>query len=462
MDTRVSKISVVGLGKLGSPMAACFASKGYRVIAADLDVEKVGAINKKRAPVYEPGLQELLTKYGERITATQDTAASVTTSDVTFIIVPTPSEPEGGFSLRHVLPVCESIGLALRRKQEFHLVVLTSTVMPGSTGGAVRATLEQVSGKRCGHDFGLCYSPEFIALGSVIRNLLNPDFILIGESDPRSGGMVESVHKNVCENDPPIARMNFINAELAKLSINTFVTTKITFANMLSHICECLPDADVDVVTSAIGLDSRIGHKYLKGAVGYGGPCFPRDNRALASLARQVGASAFLAETTDKMNRIEIDRLTALVKQKLPRGGTVGILGLAYKPDTDVVEESQGLFLAQRLAKDGISVILYDPAAMANARHVLRSCQAPEQENEVRFEDCLEACVRKADVIVVVTPWEEFRSLKSATMRRHGSPRVIIDCWRLLNREELELFADYVGYGTGPRSSERESACVLA
>src|SRR5262249_32804959 len=207
---------------------------------------------------------------------------------------------------------CEAIGRALRAKQRFHLVVLTSTVMPGTTGGPVRAALEEASGKRVGQDFGLCYGPEFIALGSVIRDFLNPDFVLIGESDLRSGAMLESLYKEVCENDPPVARMNLVNAEITKLSINSYVTTKISFANMLARICEKLPEADVDVVTAALGLDSRIGTKYLKGAVSYGGPCFPRDNRAFAALARQLDAPADLPEATDPFNRAQARVLAAL------------------------------------------------------------------------------------------------------------------------------------------------------
>jgi UDPglucose 6-dehydrogenase len=199
----------------------------------------------------------------------------------------------------------------------------------------------------------MCYNPEFIALGSVIRDFLNPDFVLIGESDERSGQVLEGIYRQVCENDPPIVRMNFINAELTKLAVNTFVTTKISFANMLARICERLPGADVDVVTRALGLDSRIGAKYLKGAVSYGGPCFPRDNLALIATARKVGAPADIAEATDRFNRWQVGWLADLVWAYLPEGGVVGILGLAYKPNTDVVEESVGLLLAGELGARG-------------------------------------------------------------------------------------------------------------
>lgn len=247
------------------------------------------------APIYEPGLQDLLNANQELLTGTNDYENAVMNSDVTFIVVPTPTESNGDFSLHYVLEAAKNIGDVLRKKQDYHLMVLTSTVMPGAIDKELRPYLESRSGKKCGQDLGLCYNPEFIALGTVIRDFLNPDFILIGESDSHSGEILESLYKQVCENDPPIARMCIINAELTKLAVNTYVTIKITFANMLARICERLPGADVDVVTSALGLDSRIGRKYLKGSIGYGGPCFPRDNGALKTLARSIGTSAIFA-----------------------------------------------------------------------------------------------------------------------------------------------------------------------
>src|SRR5580704_3526490 len=362
--------SVVGLGKLGSPMAAAMASRGLRVIGVDVDENKVRAINERRAPVFEPGLPQLLHSAGDRLTATQDIEEAVRSTQITFIVVATPSESNGGFSLRYVLPVCEAIGRALRSKSEFHLVCLTSTVLPGTTGGPVLEALEQSSGLLAGRDFGLCYSPEFIALGSVVRDFLNPDFVLIGESDARAGETLEAIYLKVCDTSPAVARMNFVNAELTKLSVNTYVTTKISFANMLARICERLPGCDVDVVTRALGLDTRIGGKYLKGAVSYGGPCFPRDNLALLALAEELGAPAEIAQVTHRFNCAQIPWLADLVCSQ-SSCGTIGVLGLTYKPGTDVVDESVGLLLARELAGRKSEVLAYDPAGAQNGARVL-------------------------------------------------------------------------------------------
>jgi UDPglucose 6-dehydrogenase len=289
-----------------------------------------------------------------------------------------------------------------------------------------------------GADFGLCYSPEFIALGSVIRDFLNPDFLLIGESDETAGQLLADIYRRAVNNDPGVARLNFVNAELAKISVNTFVTTKIAFANMLARICEKLPDASVDEVTSALGLDSRIGAKYLRGAISYGGPCFPRDNIALASLARSLGAPAHVAEATDALNRDGIDRLAQLVIDHLPPGGTAGVLGLSYKPNTDVVEESPGLLLVQALAARGVDVIAFDPAALANARRAI--------DGEVRFAESAEDVVRAADVVTLTTAWQEFAALDASLFGRDPR-RVVIDCWRILSAEQLNGGVEYVALG---------------
>jgi UDPglucose 6-dehydrogenase len=434
-------ISVVGLGKLGAPMAACFAAKGFRVIGIDQDARKVDAINRGVAPVFESRLENLLHEANGRLLATREVEAAVLDSEVTFVVVATPSEPGGGFSLRYALPACEAIGRALRAKTDFHLVCLTSTVMPRTTGGPVRRVLERESGKRCGIGFGLCYSPEFIALGSVVHDFLNPDFCLIGESDRRSGDILEALYKRTWENDAAVARMNFVNAEIAKLAVNTYVTTKISFANMLARVCEKLPGANVDTVTTALGLDSRIGPKYLKGAVSYGGPCFPRDNLAFAALADQIGAPADIARVTDRFNRKQLVWLADVVAGHIPDGGMVGILGLTYKPNTDVVEEAPGLLLAHELAARGVSVTAYDTAGCNNAARVL--------DGKVSFAATASECIQHSDVVVVATPWQEFQTISAERWARQRLPRVVIDCWRVLKDLTDCDGVQYLGLGTG-------------
>lgn len=434
-------IAVIGLGKLGSPLAAVLASKGHTVVGVDLNAELVAAINAGKAPVEEPGLQARIDSARGRLRATGDFAEAIPATDISFIIVPTPSGPDGVFSNRWVLDAVRQIGAALRTTNRYHVVNITSTVMPGSTGGEIRAALELTSGRVVGVDVGLTYNPEFIALGSVVRDLLNPDMLLIGESDPRAGDVLAQVYQTTAESNPPIQRMNWVNAEITKISVNTYVTTKISYANMLAELCERIPGADVDVVTAALGKDSRIGAKYLRGALGYGGPCFPRDNVAWSVLALSVGAAADIAQATDSINHRQVARVVEMLSRLTPAGGTVAVLGLAYKPDTPVVEESQGVMIARQLATAGFSVLVHDPVALHSGAAVLGDLVMPVSEAQ--------AAIAAADAVVVTTPAREYAALPAEYFARAGQPRVVLDCWRILPAAVADL-ADIVHLGRGP------------
>ena len=279
------RICVVGLGKLGAPLAALLADRGHDVIGVDTRTEDRRSAERRAVPaIREPGLAELIDRNRSRLQATTDLAGAAGNTDASFIVVPTPSTANGTFSMRFVMDAINGIGRGLRRSKNYHVATVTSTMMPLSTDLDVKPALEAASGRVVGDSVGLCYNPEFIALGSVIRDMTHPDLVLIGESDPRAGDVVEAIHRTFIANNAQVRRMTWVNAEITKIAVNTFVTTKISYANMLAEICEQLPGGDVDVVTGALGVDRRIGHAYLRGAVGYGGPCFPRDNAALVAV----------------------------------------------------------------------------------------------------------------------------------------------------------------------------------
>jgi UDPglucose 6-dehydrogenase len=419
-------VAVVGLGKLGAPLAAVLASKGNEVLGIDVNPEAVRLLSEGRAPVEEPGLEALLSASRDKLTATTD-VGSAAGAEISILLVPTPSDERGAFTNEYVLAALDEIGRGLATRDHYHVVVVGSTVMPGSSDGEIRPALERASGRRVGANLGLCYSPEFIALGNVIRDMLEPDMVLIGESDSRAGDVVERLYAGVCENDPPFRRMSLVNAELTKIAVNTYVTMKISYANALADMCERLPGADVDSVTDALGLDTRIGRKYLRGAIAYGGPCFPRDNRAFAVLARDVGAEPLLAEATDAVNLAQTERLARIVQSRLRPGQTVGILGLAYKPDTGVVEESPGIALAKRLADAGHAVNVYDP--------VVTDAAVREIGDGAQRSGSMAELLEHSDVIVIATPAPEFAELPAEPLQRDGSRAVVIDCWRVLADE---------------------------
>ncbi len=447
------KIAVIGLGKLGAPWAAVLAAKGHDVIGVDTNAAFVSAINQGKAPVSETGLGDLISRNRNRLKATESLHTAVMNSDVTFIVVATPSREDGAFSLQQVEPIVEAIGAVLSQKSAYHLVVMTSTIMPGDTDSRIRPALEKASGRRCGVDFGLCYNPEFIALGTVIRDMLKPDFILIGESDSRAGDQLAEIQRSVCENNPTIVRMNFVNAEITKLTVNAYVTTKISFGNTIARVCEQIPGADAAVVTRAIGMDTRIGPKYLSGAVSFGGPCFPRDNVAFAAMASKAGTRAPLAEATHQFNLDQVTWLKDLACSYLPPGGRVGVLGLTYKPNTDVCTASAGLLLAQKLCEAGVPVTVYDPAGMTAASRDLG--------DTVHYADSPADCACESDVLVITTAWDVFALLTPPMLKVAVTP-TIIDCWRLLDAKQFANTARIVTVGMGPAIQNDETSLTLS
>jgi UDPglucose 6-dehydrogenase len=429
-------------------MVAAIASRGGEVIGVDVNPDAVAAVACGRAPVQETDLDATLAANRARIRATLDVTEAVRDSSITFVIVPTPSDARGAFAFEAAARAFATIGEALRGKDAYHLVVLTSTVLPGTTRQALLPVLEQASGKRAGPDIGLCYSPEFIALGSVIRDFLHPDFTLIGEIDARAGDTLEAYYAQVMVDQPPARRMSLENAELAKISVNSFVTMKITFANMLAALCEQIPGADVDVVTHALGSDRRIGSRYLTGGLGYGGPCFPRDNVALAFLARALGTPALGPEATDAANGQIPPRVVARLASLVPPGGTVGILGLAYKPASHVVEAAQGTALADACLGRGWRVLAFDPLVVA----------LPGRDG-VHMAASAGEIVDAVDVVVIATPDPAFASVDWAGALARWPSLVIVDAWRLLrDRIPPDAAARYHVLGRGPAPGADEAA----
>lgn len=431
------KISVIGLGKLGAPMAGIFASKGHFVIAVDSNPERVQAINSRIDPVGENGLGPLLRSpfrangYDRKIflEATTDYEKAIALTDTTFIVVATPSEANGRFGLKQVLAACEKIGKAIAKKNSFHIVVLTSTVCPGDTNGRVRECLEKHSGKKAGTEFGLAYNPEFIALGTVIRDFLNPDMVLIGKSDAITGTRLAGFYEHeLLENKSRICQMGLTNAEITKLALNTFVTAKISYANMLARICENMPGGDVDVVTSALGLDTRIGTKYLKGGSSFGGPCFPRDNLALMQVARSLGMPDDIPAATHRINETHFARLVQLVEHAAKGKKKIGVLGIAYKPGTAVAECSAGHNLVTTLGNLGYDVCFFDPMYHKDIDGSTRCLNATD-------------CVNAAQVVVLTIPYPEF------DVEMCG--KTVIDCWRSLRHRSLSC-EKYIAVGLGP------------
>jgi UDPglucose 6-dehydrogenase len=434
-------ISVVGLGKLGLCTAACFAAAGHAVYGFDLNDHFRSELKARRNPIDETGLSELLESAWSCLHIVDSYEEAVRCSDTTLIIVPTPSMADGRFNNEYIIKVLEGLAPVLAGKGSFHVVDVVSTVMPGSSDSVFKPLLERLTGKRCGTDFGLAYNPEFIALGSVVRNFLNPDMVLIGASDERTGTMLAELYRSTCKTDPVMAVMSLINAEITKISLNCYVTMKISYANALAAICEQVPGANVDVVTAAIGADTRVGSKYLKGGLGFGGPCFPRDNIAFQSFAEEFGAEALLGKAVVEINNEVPMRIKRLIGAHVAPPSKVALLGVSYKADTHIVEESQSIMLARSLASAGYRIAIHDPKAIEAARQVL----GESAEYYLDPYDCISA----ASAIVLLTDWPEYRRLDWCRIANKATPNAtILDSWRIAENQHLSAFT-YVAVGIG-------------
>lgn len=430
-------LSVVGLGKLGACTAACFAFKGHEVIGIDINPAAVKSIQQGKAPVYEPGLQDLITGSAGRFQATTVIEEAISRSDITFFVTPTPSQPDGRFSDVHLKAALEPMAKALKASSKpYHLFVIVSTTSPGTVESSLIPLIEKVSGRKLNAGFGVAYNPEFIALGTVVRDFLNPDLLLIGESDKEAGDRVEQVYKQVVNNTPKVARMAIVSAEIAKLSLNAFVTTKISFANTLANICEDVPGADIDAITQAIGADRRVSPYAIKGGSAFGGPCFPRDNRAFQAFAREHNSEAELSEATDKVNKRQISNLTAKVISHLNASRKVSILGVAYKSDTPVIEEAPGAKLAAELLKANVDVCVYDQLALENTK--------AEFGDKLKYASSIEDCLQHSSVLVITTPLDEFKRFFSNGIKQKLT---LIDCWRSFKKSELSDQIKYIAVG---------------
>lgn len=446
------RISVVGLGKLGLCLAACFAEKGFTTIGVDIEERVVNLVNQGITPWYEPGLADLIDKHhGEGLHATRSHQEAIEVTDITFILVATPSNPDGSFSNRFVESALRSLAIALREsKKDSHLFVISSTVMPGSTTASFIPTIEEYSGRTLNHGFSVCYTPDFVALGNVIKGFLHPDIVLIGESIKTAGDIVEAIFQKMCENQPAISRMEIINAEIAKVCLNVYITTKISFANSIANLCEQIPGANVDAVTKAIGMDRRISPYYFQGGLSYGGVCFPRDTRAYKMLAAEWGVQAELIHATEKVNQFQDRHLAELVLRELARlhNKTVAILGLAFTPHTSVVKESPALKLITELIKHDIRIIVHDPYAIDETRAVFGS--------SIEYAHSISTCIEQVGLIVVMLRISEFRQgIEASTFTQ---PTTIIDCWRILDPQNLPAVVRYVAIGKASQQPDNGTA----
>ncbi len=438
MNQKNKKISIIGLGKLGACYSAFYASKGLPTLGYDTNELNVTAINEGRSPVVEPGLAELIKENRGQIEATTDVGRLITESDITFLIVPTPSQKNGLFSVDYVVSAAKAIGPHLKKKKGYHVFVLVSTVLPGDSRSTIIPAFEKYSGKKRGKDFGYVYSPSLIAIGDILKNLENPDFLFMGSYDDKSREVVTSIYGEIYP-EKPIEHGSIESMELAKISLNSYVTMKITFANILGELSSKIPHADVDEVTRALGKDRRIGAAYLKSGLGYGGPCFPRDNFAFAGMAKKYGIKSPLALATHNLNnKIWKGYLSEILEASSGTKTTIGVLGIAYKPNTILAEESQALLITKGLIEQGRHIILYEPLGHRESERILK--------NKVTYSMSLGDTVKKSDVVFVSNFDKVFTKIPGL-LKNIKMKKVIIDPWGMFTQKDFSKHVTYISLG---------------
>jgi len=439
-------VSIVGTGYVGLCTAVGFASKGYKVIASTHDPEKASLINDGIPPFYEPHLEELLQKAVKDgyLRCVLNREEAILNTDVTFIAVGTPSESDGSIDLRYIKGSAQEIGIALKKKETYHLVVVKSTVVPSTTENVVKPTIENHSGKRCGIDFGLCMNPEFLREGSALHDTLHPDRIIIGEYDKKSGNVLEALYQEFYEEDmPPLIRTNLPTAELIKYANNAFLAMKVSFINSVANLCQKIPGADVKAVAEAIGLDKRIGSLFLNAGLGWGGSCWPKDLNALLSYSKDLDIDLPLVDATLKVNYNQPHIALSLARSLIGelKGKRIAVLGLAFKPNTDDIREAVSIKVINKLLNEGAEVVTHDPQAIDNAKALLG--------NRVQYERNVRNCLKDADCCIIVTEWDEYRTLRPQDFRSYMKNPAIVDGRRIYNPEAFKSvkFAA-VGLGT--------------
>lgn len=414
-------ISIIGTGYVGLVSGACLAKLGNNVICVDIDEKKVEKINNGIFPIYEEGLDKILSEYKERIKATTDYKLAISNSTITFICVGTPSKKDGSVDLSFVRDAAVETGKHLKEKDSWHLVVVKSTVLPGTTRDIVLPILEKQSGLKAGKDFGLAMNPEFLREGVAVKDFLEPDRIVLGVYNNRSRDVLRKLYKDfLC----PILVTSLSTAEMIKYASNAFLATKISFINEIGNMCKS-HGIDTYEVADGIGLDKRIGRAFLNSGIGWGGSCFPKDLYALISWGKKNRNKPKILEEVVEVNNQQPLKLVELLKKHVPKlnGKTIGLLGLAFKPNTDDVRESKAIPIVEQLLREKAYVKAYDPKAIGNFKKIYPQiiyCQSAQD-------------VLSSDAILIVTKWDEFKKL-------HYKGKIVIDGRKLEKAKTARIY----------------------
>ena len=428
------KIAIVGTGYVGLTLS-CLADFGHEIILIDCVEEKVNLINNGRLPIYEAGLKKIIKENLKRNRLKATTSYNVIKdSDIIFICVGTPSKEDGSIDLSQIENASASIGEQLK-DNKYRVVVVKSTILPRTTKNIIIPILEEYSQKKVGKDFGICVNPEFLREGTSVHDFLNPDKIVIGCYDKKSYSFLERVYAHFDKRIPRIM-VDLTTAEMIKYVQNAALATRISFINEIANICEKY-EVDVYDVAYAIGLDPRIGPKFLRAGCGFGGSCLPKDVKALLASSTAAGVKPLLLKNVLKVNETQPYRMIELAKKTIGdlKNKKIAVLGLAFKPNTDDMRDAPSVVIIRNLLEHGAKVKVYDPKAMENAKKIFG--------NSIEYCRSKEDCIKDSDLCFLVTEWDEFRNLDLSSVK---CP--IVDGRRVLDPQKAKQYGIcYKGIG---------------
>jgi UDPglucose 6-dehydrogenase len=408
-------IAVVGTGYVGLVTGACFAEFGVSVMCVDKDAGKIAMLEEGRVPFFEPGLEEMVARNlrAERLVFSTDIGEAIQTSLVIFIAVGTPSGEDGSADLSFVRQVAQSVG----KHMNGYKVVVTKSTVPMGTGAMIQRVIEENLKKPM--PFSVASNPEFLREGAAIEDFMRPNRVIVGTNDPQATSILKELYNPLYLIETPFLVTNVVTAEMIKYASNAFLATKISFINEMANLCEAV-GADVHDVARGMGLDNRIGKKFLHPGPGFGGSCFPKDTRAILGMAREAHVTSRIVEAVISVNDLQVDRMAGKIEKAAGglKGKRFAVLGLAFKPNTSDIRESPAVRIILTLERKGAKVRAYDPAAMEEARAVL-----PDVEFAEDAYDAAEGC----DALVIATEWNQFRNLNLQKMKQALASPIVID-----------------------------------
>lgn len=433
------KLAFIGTGYVGLVTGACMAELGHTVTCADIDKKKIAKLNRGVMPIYELGLEELVEKNVKegRLAFTSSIGKAIREAEVVFNAVGTPEDKKTGKAdMQYVYAVAEDFGKNLNT---YKILVNKSTVPVGTADKCRDIILHASKGRQ---EFDVVSNPEFLREGAAIKDFLNPDRVVVGVGSERAKEMMEKIYRPVARTGRPVIMTDVRSAELIKYASNAFLATKITFANEIANFCE-LAGANIKEVSRGMGLDSRIGSKFLYAGIGYGGSCFPKDVQALMQTGKEYGFNFTIIDAVDRVNDSQKLRPVEFLKKhfKSLKGKTFALWGLSFKPRTDDVREAPALYVAQALLKAGAKLVAFDPVAEENFKGML---------GDKRVKYCPNAyeAVEGADALLVMTEWDEFRTAEYPELASRMKQRVIVDGRNIFERKEAEAEGfTYFGIG---------------